>query len=203
MVPVCSCHAVAHEETGMIDDEGSRGEFLKILAEMGEEPAFIERARVAEDALTSLLERCAAGRAELLEWPRRHFTRLRRRIDDDWDRITPLVTDDDAGSMFVGLAAELPAIDQSRPSMFATDHSLLRNFLESAKRFNRAWGQFLDNAGLGDVNRVRDEYNRFYPVEKSCAFGLDSVNDGFTALPVLTRTFLETRFPFLKVPTMV
>ena len=40
------------------DDEGSRSEFLRLLAEQGEEPAFLRRARVADDALNRLIQHC-------------------------------------------------------------------------------------------------------------------------------------------------
>ena len=184
----------------MFDFEGSRGEFLKLLAEMGENPAFIQRARAQENALNALLERCTASRAQLLEWPRRHYTILRKRIGDDWDRVSSITSHANAGPILAALSTALPVIDHARPSILSTDRSLLRNFLDSAQRFNRAWNHFLDHAGLDEINRLRDDYNRFYPMEKSCAFGTESVNAKFEPLPPLSRSYLETRFPLLNIP---
>ena len=95
----------------MFDYEGSRIEFLKILAEMGEEPAFIGRARAAEVALDALLGRCHRQRAELLEWPRRHFTVLLHRTAGDWSRIALHVAADDCHSLFNALSAKLTPVE--------------------------------------------------------------------------------------------
>ena len=186
----------------MFDYEGSRIEFLKILAEMGEEPAFIGRARAAEVALDALLGRCHSQRAELLEWPRRLFTVLLHRTAGDWSRIALHVAADDCHSLFNALSAKLTPVEWVTPTLFMTDRAVLRQFLESAKRFNVAWRNFLDTAGLADVNMRRDEYNRFYPLEKACAFGNDGQDEGFAPLPMLDRDYLESRFPLLPVPEL-
>ncbi|TWU56470.1 hypothetical protein Poly51_23810 [Rubripirellula tenax] len=186
----------------MFDHEGSRVEFLKILAEMGEEPAFIARARAPEVALTALLKSCEIRRAEMLLWPRRHFTALRRRVSDDWDRLAPLLIDSDSQLVFNKLATELPDLDVPGGSLLPSDKKLLRAFLESAGRFNTAWLRFLDVAGLDKVNRLRDDYNQYYPMEKSCAFGSDTAANDFTPLPTLAPNFLTDRFPPLAIPSL-
>ncbi len=186
----------------MFDYEGSRGEFLKILAEMGEEPAFIARARAPEVALDSLLKRCESRRAELLLWPRRHFSTLRQRVGDDWTRLTSLVIDQDSLAIFAVLTAELPKLDEGRSSWLARDRKLLSLFLDSAFRFNTAWIQFLDDSGLDEVNRLRDDYNRYYMMEKACAFGSAMTAGEFTPLESLSRDFLFSRFPLLALPTL-
>ena len=186
----------------MFDYEGSRSELLKILAEMGEEPAFLERARSHENALNSLVAQCERERNERLKWPRRHFTALRRRVADDWDRLASMVANPDAPSIFDALAAELPGLESPRAFWMSSKRTLLVSFIESSSRFNRSWESFLGDAGLDDVNRRRKEYNDFYPLEKSSAFGFDSVNDRFEPLPMLDDAFLLERFPLLPVLTL-
>ena len=186
----------------MFDYEGSRAEFLKILAEMGEEPAFIERARAAQSALEGLLGRCTSKREELLEWPRHHLSALFHRISGDWSRLDSYVVGDHTSSQFCTLASQLTITESTKAAFFATDRSVLRQFLESGRRFNDAWTRFLDDAGLADVNRLRDDYNQFYPLEKACAFGTDVRNHGFTPLPMLDRKYLDDRFPLLSLPVL-
>lgn len=184
----------------MFEYEGSRNEFLKILAEMGEEPAFIGRARSAQVALDSLLARCDTERTELLLWPRRYFTILRQRTAGDWSRLASHVATSECLSTFNSLSAQLPLVEQVESRLFLRDRTALRQFLESATRFNNAWSRFLDATALNDVNRRRDEYNRYYPLEKACAFANEGLDASFVPLPMLDRSFLESRFPLLNLP---
>ncbi|NNE00014.1 MAG: hypothetical protein HKN47_22065 [Pirellulaceae bacterium] len=186
----------------MFDYEGSRSEFLRLLAEMGEEPAFIQRGRAPATALHSLMQQCAAERSKQLKWPRRHFTILRRSVCDDWERLAPLVTQSDANSIFEDLAIELTRVETVQRPWFSTDRSLLRAFLESAERFNRSWTQFIDDADLDHINQLRMAYNELYPMEKSCALGTESIDRGFVPLVPLDRSWLTIRFPLLVLPSM-
>ncbi len=127
----------------MFDYEGSRSEFLKILAEMGEEPAFVNRARASQIALELLLQHCSVHREELLEWPRRHFATLRRLIASKWGRLDHFLTDANVEAVFATLELQLPAIPTAAPSLLTTDRSALKQFIESAERFNSAWLRFL------------------------------------------------------------
>ena len=187
----------------MFDYEGSRSEFLKFLVEMGEEPKFLERVRAHETALASLLDRCVKQRSELIEWPRRRFTALRQRVADDWGRLARHIANSEPHATFAALAAQLPHLGRPSCDWFSTDRRLLVSFVDSANRFNRSWQRFLSTVGLDEVNRRRDEYNKFYPVEKSCAFGFDSVNGGFEPLPMLDESHLLSQFPLLPTPSLV
>jgi hypothetical protein len=186
----------------MFNFEGSRQEFLTILAELGEEPAFVTRAKATEQGLERLLSACGQKYAELQEWPRRHFTGLRNRVRGDWGDLCELIVDDDASSIFDNLSSALPELAPWDSPLFATSRSLLKAFLESADRFNRKWELFLNDVDLETVNRVRDEYNRYYPIERAAALGTERVNIGFRELPMLKRSFLAERFPLLQLPTM-
>ncbi len=185
----------------MYDYEGSRSEFLKILAEMGEEPAFIARARAPQAALERLLADCSSRRDEMLEWPRSHFSSLCFRISDDWSRLDRYIVGNNAGPLFENLAAEL-TIAKPASSLFRTVRSLLQQFVESGCRFNEAWSRFLGDAGIDDVNRIRDDFNRMYPLEKECAFGAEMRDHDFVPLPMLDLDYLVDRFPLLALPTL-
>ena len=64
----------------MFDYEGSRSEFLKLLSECGEEPAFLARARAPQMALDELLNACNSKREEMLKWPKFYLAILAERV---------------------------------------------------------------------------------------------------------------------------
>ncbi|MCA8989016.1 MAG: hypothetical protein KDA78_15330 [Planctomycetaceae bacterium] len=186
----------------MLYEEGSRAEFLKILAEMGEEPAFIERARRTESSLELLMQRCQSEREEALIWPRRHFHVLRVRCAGNWSRFNKHVADIQPELLLESLSVQLPVEEHKLSTWFISDRGALKCFLESGQRFNSKWTRFLNSDVLNEANQRRQEYNHYYPIEKGCAFDNEHVNSGFEPLPLLTRTWLETRFPLLQLPTL-
>jgi len=188
--------------TRMFDYEGSRSEFLKILAEMGEEPAFINRGKAPQLALDALLKSCSVHREQLLEWPRRHFATLSLRTAGEWPRLRRYLTEKDDVRLFAVLECQLAPTGNAAPSLLASDQALLRQFAESAARFNQNWLRFVEGSGLDHVNELREDYNRYYPMEKACAFGTDRVNEGFKSLPQLDSAFLLERFPLLLLPEL-
>ena len=186
----------------MNDYEGSRREFLKLLAEFGEEPAFVARARAAEVALEVLLQNCRASRDEMLEWPQRHLANLAQRIDGDWHRLASLLARPEAAAELAALHAQVSIQVSPLPDWFATDSSRLRLFLESAERFNRHWHDYLVSVDYESVNSPRRDYNQFYSLEKACAFGNEMVSDDFRPLELIDLGYLECRFPYLAIPEL-
>ena len=190
----------------MFDYEGSRGEFLKILAEMGEEPAFVKRGIAPQAALDALLKRCAIHRDKQLEWPRRHFASLHRKIAGDWSRLKQFLAQQSETELFAMLEHQLnvDAVDgyTNTLSFFTSERRALKEFIVSGVRFNNLWSEFVSGDGLAYVNEMRENYNRFYPMEKACAFGNDRVNDGFQPLAQLEASFLLERFPLLLLPKL-
>jgi len=186
----------------MFDYEGSRSEFLKILAEMGEEPAFINRGIAPKIALDALLKSCSVHHEDLLEWPRRHFATLRGRTGGDWLRLQPYLAQKDDVNLFAALECQLALHGNASPSLFTTERGVLRQFIESAARFNDNWLSFVEGSGLDHVNQLRENYNRYYPMEKACAFGTDKVNEDFKPLPLLDSAFLLKRFSLLFLPKL-
>ena len=93
----------------MFDYEGSRSEFLKLLAEFGEEPAFLARARAPQIALDALLHACEAKRDEMLKWPKLHLSRLAHQVRKDWSRLGSLFAVPESVAMLEALHASMPA----------------------------------------------------------------------------------------------
>jgi hypothetical protein len=186
----------------MHDYEGSRSEFLKLLAQAGEEPSFIVRARSAESAFDALLQNCLAKREDLLRWPYRHLANLAQHIGGDWQRIAPLLAKPESAAELKELHARAPKQFAKIPNCSATDKGSLRQFLDSAERFNRGWRAYLADVDYESVNVRRRDYNQYYPLEKSCAFGIEMVSEDFQPLDMIDIEFLVRQFPYFPVPKL-
>jgi hypothetical protein len=186
----------------MFDYEGSRREFLKLLAEMGEEPAFLQRARVPQIALEALLQACGAKRDEFLKWPGLHLALLASRIRDDWSRLGSLLAIPQSVPLLQALHANLQTNQPVQSNWLGSDRAALRRFLESAERFNGKWRAYIDGLDLEPVNKPRRDFNQFYALEKACAFDTEEATEGFEPLEVIDSAFLFARFPLLTLPTL-
>jgi hypothetical protein len=187
----------------MYEYEGSRSEFLKLLAECGEEPAFIVRAQAPLAALDALLSACEAKRQEMLEWPKLHLAALTHQIQKDWSRLCPLLAIPENVSILEKLHIDMPSGKPIKTEWFVSDIGALHRFLESAERFNRHWREYVERVDLERVNKPRRDYNQFYVLEKACAFGNDRVTEGFEPLGMIDSTYLYERFPLLTLPCLV
>jgi hypothetical protein len=186
----------------MFEYEGSRHEFLKFLAEFGEEPSFLARARAVETALDLLLRECAAKYEDLLRGPRLRLAMLTAQVANDWSRLIPLLADSESMALLQELPQRWATTKPRQAEWFVSDGEALRRFVQSAERFNRGWRTFLDRLDLEPVNHPRREYNQFYVLEKECAFGNEKVAENFEPLAMIDRPFLEERFPRLVVPRL-
>jgi hypothetical protein len=71
-------------------------------------------------------------------------------------------------------------------------------------RFNRRWITFLDELNLAPVNRMIDQYNRYYVFEKECVVGSARLAARlFTPRSHLTRGDLAAEYPLLPVPELL
>ena len=186
----------------MFDYEGSRSEFLKLLAECGEEPAFLARARAPQIALDAMLRTCETKRDEMLKWPRFHLSMLARQIRNDWSQLGSLFADPKSVAVLAALHESVHAATTGQPNWLTSDNAALRQFLESAERFNRNWKAYIDGLDLEPVNKPRRDFNQFYVLEKSCAFGNDRVTEGFEPLGMIGSAHLYERFPLLFLPSL-
>jgi len=174
----------------MFDCEGSRGEFLKILAEFGEEPAFIARGLAPQIALDEFVRSCRSQLAKMLEWPKRHLADSYSRIGGDWIKLERDLASRNEISKFNLLHDELASDRPTCSSIFQTNGSALRQFVASAHKSNKTWAAFLDSVSLDTVNKPRLEYNAFYLVEKGCAFDRVMNENDFVPLEMVRRDYL-------------
>lgn len=186
----------------MFDYEGSRGEFLKILAEFGEEPAFIARGLAPQIALDEFVRVCRAQREKMLEWPKRHFANLNCRAGGDWGQLERYFASQEEIGKLKHLDDELSSGRPTGSNLFQTNAAALRQFVQSARKFNQTWTVFLDNISLDPVNKPRREYNEFYLIEESCAFDRVMNESDFVALEMVTRNYLWQIFPLLNLPVI-
>ena len=184
----------------MFDYEGSRSEFLKLLAQCGEEPAFIARARAPQMALDALLNECKLKRDEFLKWPASYLTVLAHRVGNDWPRLGPYLANRESTGLLEALHASLCSELTAQPSWFTSDRSALNRFLESAERFNRNWLSHLESLDLASVNKPRHDFNQFFALEMACAFGNERMTEGIEPLAIIDGAYLRQRFPTLTLP---
>jgi hypothetical protein len=186
----------------MFDYEGSRGEFLKLLAECGEQPAFIARAQAPVLALDALISTCEAKRTEMLKWPAFHLSALAQHLRNDWSRLDCLLASSESVGILKALHANIQMKTPVGTNWLVSDKSALRQFLDSAQRYNRNWSSYIDGLDLELVNKPRRDFNQFYVLEKECAFGSERVADGFEPLGMIDSGFLYSRFPLLPLPKL-
>ncbi len=186
----------------MFDYEGSRGEFLKILAEFGEEPAFIARGLAPQIALDELVQSCRTQRDTMLEWPKRRYADLFCRVGGDWTRLERnFASHEEIGKLKL-LHGELSSGRSTSSDLFQTNRSALRQFVQSANKFNEIWTVFLHNISLDAVNKPRRDYNACYLLEKGCAFDRVMNENDFVPLEMVNRDYLWQTFPLLNLPVL-
>jgi hypothetical protein len=163
-------------------------------------PAFARRGVDLDHALGRLHARCRRQRGVLLE-----MVQLRLR---QWAGAA--TASDDLAATFATPVAPLWALCAAPPPAWALEpaplrrrRSIARDLVASTTRFNRRWTTFLDELNLAPVNRMIDEYNRYYVFEKECVIGSARLAlRHFTPRAPLTRASLDEAYPALPVPVL-
>jgi hypothetical protein len=89
----------------------------------------------------------------------------------------------------------------SEPAPLRRQLDIARDLIAAVSRFNQRWRQFLDDLKLEAVNRVIDDYNRYYLLEKECVLGSARLAARFfTPVPRLSPEQLLREHPLLPVP---
>jgi hypothetical protein len=71
-------------------------------------------------------------------------------------------------------------------------------------RFNNRWAAALDQLNLAPVNRMIDQYNRYYVLEKECVLGSARLAQRhFTPRMHVSSTALSEEYPPLPVPELL
>ncbi|MBM4072943.1 MAG: hypothetical protein FJ271_29055 [Planctomycetes bacterium] len=168
---------------------GQPDQLFKQIVAHYDVPAFARRARRVEEAHAELLERCRAQREEWLEVVRLRVQHL----------CTSGNTDEELCELAAALGVPLSAAGATNGQR--QSQRARAALVDSIERFNRRWTKFLDSLDLGPLNRLREDYNRYYLLEKECALrSARLARVGFVPLRPIGRHDLAAQFPILLVP---
>jgi hypothetical protein len=186
-------------------DEADEGIDMNLLTGLFDAPAYIRRARNVEQALQHLLDRAHAVRREWLGMTRMRVGILRA-LAGEWSALRPWLADDQL-RLLESLHDELSPSLRLPPQPTRSRRVLRRAFLElveSIERFNARWVEYVRKIDLTVVNELREGYNRYYLIEKSCAVKSDAVARlGYEPLEPLDLAELQRLLPPLPVPRAV
>ncbi|WP_145389507.1 hypothetical protein [Stieleria neptunia] len=190
-----------------IDNEGSREEFLRMLADQGEEPAFVTRGRRLDAAREQLRWACQTHRQTLLRGPSLHLRKIAAMIHGDWSKLAPYLA---SPSQWRLVASFHENWNRHAPPPWANQglwaqrlDRPLRQLRDSIDRFNRAWQGHLDGFDLEPINQTIADFNQYYVLEKACAFGREDIaRRGFEPIPPVTRQSLLDEFPLVELPAL-
>jgi hypothetical protein len=166
-------------------------------------PAFVRRGRQVQAAFEDLLGRCRAQREGWLAMVRLRLGTLHA-LAGDWGRLAPLLADASQVEALQNLHAELqPRLRAPvRPALTrGALRGALRELRGSIERFNERWRRYLLGVDVRHVNALREDYNRYYVLEKECALRSPRLARlGFRPLPPVSVAELEAALPPLPVP---
>jgi hypothetical protein len=185
------------ESTPLMSTETEINELLGLF----DAPAFARRGADLEHALGRLHARCRRQRAVLLE-----MVQLRLR---QWTGVATGI--DDLAQTFAApiaalwpLCAAAPPVWAIQPAPSRRRRAVARDLVASVTRFNHRWGAFLDAVNLVPLNRMIDQYNRYYVLEKECVIGSARLAQRhFVPRDALTRADLADAYPPLPVPELL
>jgi hypothetical protein len=166
-------------------------------------PAFVRRARDTEGAWRVLLETARRQRHALLDMVKLRLGTLKF-LTGAWANLAGLVESNDDLDLLARLHDELQPQPRLPPAATASHRAWKRALAElcqSLERFNRLWLEHLRGIDLDPINKMREDYNRFYLVEKECAVGSARLaRQGFQNLGPITLDDLLAALPPLPLP---
>ena len=181
---------------------GERQDMLQFLMQL-DDLAFVRRARAVEETWQHFLEQCRHRRFHLLEVARARLAILRELIGGDWSCIASLLQQSEDAHYLQALHADWQATCRVPVRPTNSERKIrraLRDVLSSIERFNVQWSGAAATFDLSVPNRARLDYNRYYVVEKACAFGSEEIaRSGFRPLDLLTVDHVLAEFPPLRV----
>ena len=184
-------------ETPSLDPRDAEGRELLGLFDA---PAFARRGHDLEHALDRLHARCRRERDALLE-----MVRLRLR---QW--AAAVAGPDDGRDTFAAPIADLWTGASLHPDGWAARvqpprrrRTIARDLIASVARFNRRWDAFLAALDLAPINRLIDNYNRYYVFEKECMVrSAHLAARHFEPRPHVTLESLRAAYALLPVPVL-
>jgi hypothetical protein len=187
--------------------DGTSEEDRRILQEMCGRfgtPAFVRRAKLVETSWTELMTVCENNRNDQLAFVGLRLAQLLA-LAGGWDMIRANLDNTAQMDQLARLHAQLePRLQMPLEPTFSGRilRSAAAELVEAIERFNARWKGWLARLDLSRVNKLRDEYNRYYVFEKECSVGNVKVARlGFRNLAPVSLQEIEQRFPTLDVPT--
>jgi hypothetical protein len=168
-------------------------------------PAFLRRTSQVTGAYEQLLDACRKQRHELLSMVDLRLATLLA-LAGSWEAIRPLVVSEAQLEALKSLHAERnPRLRHEVRSVDSSTklQNALLELAESIKNFNRRWLEYLNSVDCTPINRLREDFNRYYVLEKECAVRSVSVaTQGFRPLEMLSIEHLRELFPALTIPEL-
>jgi hypothetical protein len=173
---------------------------LNELLGLFDAPAFARRGQELEHGLERLHARCARQREAMLE-----LVRIRLR---QW--AGAVAGPGDWGSAFAAPIEGLWPLSGAEPPAWAgrrapdrRRRAIARDLVASVERFNRRWTRFVAELDLSPFNRMIDQYNHYYLLEKECVLGSSRLAARhFVPRPRLTAGSILDAHPLLPVPEL-
>lgn len=185
----------------MADDDGFH--FFQVAIAAHDAPAFMRRAREMEFAWDYLLEKLQQKRETYLEFPKLRLATLIALVGSD-RQISPGICRADDFSYLMERFREWSPKLRIPVAPAATDRPIkraLEELKESFERFNRRWTKLIAETDLSRINLLRENYNKYYVLEKECAIWSPAIaGNGFVPMKPATHEQLFAQFPLLRVP---
>ncbi|MEM7561152.1 MAG: hypothetical protein AAF394_18670 [Planctomycetota bacterium] len=191
------------------DYEGSRVELISLLAEQGEEPAFLRRHRKVVEAQQKFWNVAFEKHRQLRGACEDLLAIVNEKVTGEWEGVADLLIQPSDWRIleqwWIGweMPERTPLPHPYADQWLWSRQRALRKLLHAGKRFNATWELYVDTMDLDSINGIIDAYNQFYPLEKSCAFGIEDVSRlGFQELTKIERSQIRERFPRLEIPEL-
>ena len=169
-------------------------------------PAFIRRARLVETSWIDLLASCESARKGQLAFVGLRLAQLLA-LADGWEAIRAKLADHQHFEQLTRLHEDLQPrlqLPLERTSSARVLRSAGAELVEAMEMFNQRWSRWLAKLDLSRVNKIREDYNRYYLFEKECAVGNVKVARlGFKILEPVSREEVERLFPLLVAPEFI
>jgi hypothetical protein len=160
-------------------------------------PAYVRRARRVEEAILALEKKIEQQRTELFLSVRKAFARW-----EEASRRFPAscsLLDESTRQRLVLLAERLPAhpLIRTIPLLWPVrPKRIWQDLADAVRTFNNRWNQWATAVDLGPINRMIDDYNKHYLVEKECAFrSVRAASRQFQPMQRIDRQELIDRYP--------
>lgn len=184
-------------------------EWVRLIQAQYGGPAFVRRGKRLAEALAQLDAQLAQLRQpdstdDWLAMVRIRLGQLKA-LAGTWAALLPWLEPDSIALLqelehYLTPRLRLPPPADPRPRVLL---QALRELIRSIRRFNHRWLRYLQNLDLTHIQRLIDEYNRYYVLEKECFLQSPRLARlQFQPMPNLTWRDLLGKFPLLPEPKL-